>query len=756
MFDASGRLRGFYSRLSSTDRRQIRQATLLVVVAIGLLFPVVIVLILVQGDRTAQHREELDRSFDRRMIIQNLLDTVQAAETGLLGVLLTSDQNFLWHFRRAEIALPEHVTALREATAGTSLEADAHRLDLFIIDRLAELNLISVVDQVAGPAAAIQLVRNRMGGRAADEIRSLVERMRVTEASNSRQLSAEVRRQAKISDAITLVLLAGIAIATMVAAATVADDLQRRSRIERDLNKASQLAQTAQLKAEQASTAKTDFLATMSHEIRTPLNGVIGYTELLLRSGDLTAELRDYALRIQSAGSALLTVVNDVLEFSKIEAGAVRLTFEPFALHVLVDNTVSIVRTGAEQKRLPICSVVDPELPEVLVGDAARLRQILLNLLNNALKFTDYGEVTLRVEHRGATESGECVRFSVTDTGPGIPKDQLDRLFKRFSQLDQSSSRRFGGTGLGLAICKRFVDLMGGEIGVESQEGVGSTFWFELSLPRGEMVTDIKPAESRVHYGRPARILVVDDLDQNRDLARKMLESAGHVVDTAPGASEAIAAIQVAPYDLVLMDIQMVGMDGVAATQLIRNLDHPAKNVPIIAMTANVLPQDVTAFRKAGMNDHLGKPYSPDELLAIVHAWLPWGDEHGEEVAPPAMREPAEIYDQGIEGLCELMGREWVVRGLSELLQQLDATFRSSAVDGIDRDELARNAHTLVSRCSVLGFSELSQLSIKLQQACRTGRDLPAIYAEARAESTNVYEMASRALERLEPAYGPR
>jgi CheY-like chemotaxis protein/HPt (histidine-containing phosphotransfer) domain-containing protein len=542
----------------------------------------------------------------------------------------------------------------------------------------------------------------------------------------------------------------------MVAAATVADDLQRRSRIERDLNKAGQLAQTAQLKAEQASTAKTDFLATMSHEVRTPLNGVIGYTELLLRSRDLTAELRDYALRIQSAGSALLTVVNDVLEFSKIEAGAVRLTFEPFALHVLVDNTVSIVRTGAEKKRLPIRLIVDPDLPEVLVGDAARLRQILLNLLNNALKFTDYGEVILRVEHRGATESGECVRFSVSDTGPGIPKDQLDRLFKRFSQLDQSSSRRFGGTGLGLAICKRFVDLMGGEIGVESQEGVGSTFWFELSLPRGELVTDIKPAGSTVHHGRPARILVVDDLDQNRDLARKMLESAGHVVDTAPGASEAIAAIQATPYDLVLMDIQMVGMDGVAATQLIRSLDHPAKDVPVIAMTANVLPHDVAVFREAGMNDHLGKPYSPDELLAIVHAWLPQGDEHDEEVTPPAMREPAEIYDPGIEGLCELMGREWVARGLSELLKQLDATFRSSAVGGVDRDELARNAHTLVSRCSVLGFSELSQLSIKLQQACRTGRDLPVIYAEARAESTNVYEMASRALERLEPAHGPR
>lgn len=381
-------------------------------------------------------------------------------------------------------------------------------------------------------------------------------------------------------------------------------------------------AQTARLDAERASLAKTDFLAAMSHEIRTPLNAVIGFTDLLAQSEDLAPIQRRHAEFARNAGSALLTVVDDILDFSKVEAGAIELEARPFSPSALVETGLSIVRDLATRKGLAVRVEIDPALPEWLVGDEDRLRQILLNLLNNAVKFTRHGSVTLRAEHHGSTAVGERVRFSVTDTGIGIPPEKQSRLFERFSQVDSSVTRDFGGTGLGLAICKRLVELMEGTIGVSSQDGAGATFWVSLTLPRGSAATASTVAPVRLAPRRTGHILLVEDVELNQELARLVLEAAGHSVAVVGDGAAAVMAVRDGDFDLVLMDVQMPGMDGMTATRTIRDLKSPAARIPVIAMTANVLPDEVSRFRQAGMDDHVGKPFDRATLYATIDRWL--------------------------------------------------------------------------------------------------------------------------------------
>jgi signal transduction histidine kinase/DNA-binding NarL/FixJ family response regulator len=378
--------------------------------------------------------------------------------------------------------------------------------------------------------------------------------------------------------------------------------------------------------AEQASRAKSDFLASMSHEIRTPLNGIIGYTELLM-DGELAPNQRRYAERIEAAAAALLTVVNDILDFTRIEAEKIELFESAFSVSAMVDNTVSIVRAQADRKGLPLRIALDPKLPDVVMGDEARLRQVLLNLLNNAVKFTARGQVWLTIGCPGTHDAADVVRFAVTDTGIGIPQDKLDRLFHRFSQVHGNGGSGYGGTGLGLAISKRLVERMGGAIGVESEVGRGSTFWFEVRLPRADAAAT-EPANQELPRiaARRGRILVADDLPMNQEIAAAMLRAAGHEVEVVADGTEAVDAVRRRHFDLVLMDVVMRDLDGTAATRLIRELPEPMRDVPILAMTANVLPEQVRAFAEAGMNGHLGKPFRRDELLDAVERFLGTGE----------------------------------------------------------------------------------------------------------------------------------
>lgn len=606
--------------------------------------------------------------------------------------------------QKAELAL------LAENLTDAILRVDAEGVITYASPSVMAVLGLSPEDFIGNP------VSKRVHPEAADEIAAVEHRLNSGEAEKER---FTYRRYLDDGEGEAVYIEADCAVARNAETGeregivVSARDVTHRVLLESQLKR-------ARSHAENAARAKAQFLANMSHEIRTPMNGVLGFAELLQRR-DIDEESARYAELIERSGRSMMMLLNDILDLSKIETGQLKVTSETFDITRLARDCVELHQAQAERKGVSLGLTEGADIPSLISSDPLRLRQIMLNLIGNAVKFTESGGIEVAV----ARKQTQLV-ISVEDSGIGIDESRLGMIFDPFVQAESSTTRRYGGTGLGLSISRQLAELLGGSLSVDSMPGIGSRF--TLRLPIVEVKQSVAAAlghrrrATDIAMPPKGRILLAEDHDVNRMLVTAMLEDLGQEVTLSHDGAAAIEAAtsglgQAPPFDLVLMDIQMPGCDGYAATRAIRAAGIPPESLPIIALTANAYPEDVLAAQMAGMQAHLAKPLVFEDLAAVLARWLPMHIVTGNE------NENTRIRRRDLSAApppkSQALDKRWQQRR-SEAIEAVGAAVRAQAMEGAGIEDLARMVHKLAGTAGMFGEEELGSRAAALERALRS------------------------------------